>query len=265
MNLKLFFVGIVMFVAELATYSQIRVATDGKIGLCGVTNPVSHLHLGNNQWIRLNATTGTTGILFYEIGTSTSSDIQYGARFFYDEGQDRLNIVTKQGSADVYGITLQRTTGRVGIGMNYNPSYTLDVNGYVRATNIQVSSDMRLKKDVNTFDKKSAAKVRNLNAITFKPALRGQKSDTAIRMASLSETDTTVNFVDREAERTLIGLSAQEVKEQFPELVSEDELGFLSVDYIGLIPVLIEAVKEQQLQIEELTAEVERLKVGKKK
>lgn len=265
MKFKLFIAVAILMVFKFSVIGQIRVATDGKIGLCGITTSVSHLHLGFNQWMRFNANTGTAGILFYETGSSTANEVEYGAKVFYDGSKDRFSIVTRQQNLERFGITLRRWSGYVGIGMDYDPSYTLDVNGYVRATNIQVSSDMRLKKDINTFDKKSAAKVHNLNAITFKPALRGQKSDTVTRMASLTDTDTTVNFVDKEANRTLIGLSAQEVKEQFPELVSEDEQGYLSVDYIGLIPVLIEAVKEQQQQIEALTAEVERLKVGRKR
>jgi len=47
-------------------------------------------------------------------------------------------------------------------------------------------------------------------------------------------------------------LLAQEVKKVFPELVKENEKGELSVNYIGLIPVLIESIKEQQKQIDEL-------------
>jgi hypothetical protein len=51
-----------------------------------------------------------------------------------------------------------------------------------------------------------------------------------------------------------IGLLAQEIEEVFPELVreAEDKDGTLSVNYQGLIPVLINAIKEQQDQIEEL-------------
>ena len=49
--------------------------------------------------------------------------------------------------------------------------------------------------------------------------------------------------------KTRYGFSAQEVKEVFPDLVTEDDNGYLSVDYIGLIPVLVEALKEQQTEI----------------
>ena len=53
-----------------------------------------------------------------------------------------------------------------------------------------------------------------------------------------------------------IGLLAQEVQKAFPELVkkSGDEDGTLSVNYQGMIPVLINAIKEQQEQIDELKA-----------
>jgi chaperonin cofactor prefoldin len=40
------------------------------------------------------------------------------------------------------------------------------------------------------------------------------------------------------------GLIAQEVQKIFPELTQTDEKGFLSVNYIGLVPHLIEAVKD---------------------
>jgi len=51
-----------------------------------------------------------------------------------------------------------------------------------------------------------------------------------------------------------IGLLAQDIEEVFPELVKEgdDKNGTLSVNYQGLIPVLINAIKEQQNQIDEL-------------
>ena len=53
-----------------------------------------------------------------------------------------------------------------------------------------------------------------------------------------------------------IGLLAQEVQKAFPELVKKanDSEGTLSVNYQGMIPVLINAIKEQQKQIDELKA-----------
>ena len=55
-----------------------------------------------------------------------------------------------------------------------------------------------------------------------------------------------------------IGLLAQEILEVFPELVKAggDKNETLSVNYQGLIPVLINAIKEQQNQIDELMVKI---------
>jgi hypothetical protein len=75
-----------------------------------------------------------------------------------------------------------------------------------------------------------------------------------------------------------IGLIAQELEEIFPELVVDnvhaydknegiegaerdmEKIEYKGINYIGLIPVLIEAIKEQQQQIEELQQQLKELK-----
>ena len=52
-----------------------------------------------------------------------------------------------------------------------------------------------------------------------------------------------------------VGLIAQELEQRYPELVHTDAQGYKSVNYAQLAPVLIEALKEQQAQIEALKAE----------
>ena len=54
-----------------------------------------------------------------------------------------------------------------------------------------------------------------------------------------------------ESEKQKIGLLAQDIEKVFPELVSESN-GIKSVNYQGLVPVLINALKEQQSEIDEL-------------
>lgn len=50
-----------------------------------------------------------------------------------------------------------------------------------------------------------------------------------------------------------VGLIAQEVEEVLPEAVhTNKETGYKSVDYARVVPLLIEGMKEQQKQIEEL-------------
>jgi len=56
-----------------------------------------------------------------------------------------------------------------------------------------------------------------------------------------------------------IGVLAQEIKEVFPELVSEDDNEMLAVNYQGLVPVLINALKEQEDKISRLENLVDQL------
>tara|TARA_B110001454_G_scaffold218371_1_gene246139 strand:+ start:37 stop:1407 length:1371 start_codon:yes stop_codon:yes gene_type:complete len=56
-----------------------------------------------------------------------------------------------------------------------------------------------------------------------------------------------------------IGVLAQDIQKVFPELVSEDDNQMLAVNYQGLVPVLINAIKEQEDKITRLENLVEQL------
>ena len=106
-------------------------------------------------------------------------------------------------------------------------------------------SDQSFKDDVVTID----------NAIDKVKKLRG--------------VEYTWNSGSRKGKRDL-GLIAQEVEEVLPEIVHEHEMPLMedaeagktykTVDYEKMVGVLIEAVKEQQTQIDSLKAQVEQLK-----
>ena len=61
-----------------------------------------------------------------------------------------------------------------------------------------------------------------------------------------------------------IGLIAQELKEVFPELVKEDSDGYLAVNYQGMVPLLLEATKEQQKRIESQQQQIDELSASVK-
>jgi Concanavalin A-like lectin/glucanases superfamily/Chaperone of endosialidase len=100
-------------------------------------------------------------------------------------------------------------------------------------------SDKRLKKEIKPLINISE-KIQKLNSYTYK--------------------FNTEDFKNRGFDnRQQIGLMAQELKEVFPELVNEDSKGYLAVNYQGMIPVLLQGLKEQQQQINELKALVNSL------
>jgi hypothetical protein len=57
-----------------------------------------------------------------------------------------------------------------------------------------------------------------------------------------------------------IGVLAQDIREVFPELVTEDANEMLAVNYQGLVPVLINALKEQDAKMNEQQTEIDELK-----
>jgi hypothetical protein len=97
---------------------------------------------------------------------------------------------------------------------------------------VTASSDVRFKKNIRTID---SALEKTLN-------LRG------------------VYFEKIETEGTHIGVIAQEVEPVLPEVVTEDSEGKKSVAYSNMVGLLIEAIKEQQEQINSLKQEIESLK-----
>ena len=53
-----------------------------------------------------------------------------------------------------------------------------------------------------------------------------------------------------------VGIIAQEIEQVLPEIVIERDNGYKAVRYEKIVPLLIEAIKEQQLQIEELKSKL---------
>ena len=110
--------------------------------------------------------------------------------------------------------------------LTFNPS-----TGLLTSTDYNSSSDERLKTNIKPVE----------NALDKVIALRG------------------VSFNWKEGGAKAIGLIAQEVEEVIPEIVSQDENGYLGIRYNNLIGVLIEAIKDQQEQIDNLKNKIDKL------
>ena len=157
------------------------------------------------------------------LGDTTIDPENYGG-YYYADG---VYTGSNPGVAFVVGNgDINSSTGDAG----GNPSNAFIVNYDGSATlagELTVESDSRLKANINPLG----------NTIS-KLLLIDGKSYTLKSNESLEK----------------IGLLAQEVQKAFPELVKQsgDEEGTLSVNYQGMIPVLINAIKEQQKEIDEI-------------
>ena len=57
-----------------------------------------------------------------------------------------------------------------------------------------------------------------------------------------------------------VGFVAQEVRKHFPGLVNKEDNGYLSLNYIGLIPYMVEFMKSSRKMIDGLRKEIDELK-----
>jgi hypothetical protein len=109
-------------------------------------------------------------------------------------------------------------------------------NVYLSGTLFQ-NSDMRLKTDIQPIDN-ALEKVLRLNGVYFQWRRSAKQAD-----------------------GRQVGVIAQNIQRVLPEIVSTSAMAkdYLSVDYTKLVPVLIEATKEQQSTIQRLQEESEKL------
>lgn len=174
---------------------------------------------------------GTPSSIVLTNATGTASSLTAGAA---TNATNATNVaVTDDTSTNSthYVTYVSATSGNAGqkvssSKLTFNPS-----SGLLTSTDYNSSSDKRLKDDIQTVG----------NAIETVNKLRG------------------VTFSWKDTNDKAIGLIAQEVKEVLPEIVNTDENGYLGIRYTNIIGVLVEAIKEQQVQIEYLKNKIENL------
>ena len=134
------------------------------------------------------------------------------------------NVTVAAESTDTTCFPLFATSATGDQAPKSSTNLTFDASaGRLSATFLNSLSDQKLKKDISTID----------NAVDKVMQLRG------------------VDYTWKQSEEKSKGVIAQELQKVLPELVSESN-DRLSVNYNGIIGVLIEAIKEQQKQIDEL-------------
>lgn len=145
-----------------------------------------------------------------------------------------------------------RDNGNIGIGNSGDNSFKLNVSGSVKATAFSTLSDMRLKTDIKPLQS-SLEKLMKLNGVNYRYKYEFNKYPNSIQDTDEVKVNTIQNDTKISSSSELrMGLIAQDVKAVIPEVVQEDENGYLSINYSDIVPLLIESIKQQQVQIEEL-------------
>ncbi|MFW5658439.1 MAG: tail fiber domain-containing protein [Bacteroidota bacterium] len=193
---------------------------------------------------RRTKVTGTHSFAIGRVVEATGSNSSAYGQFIRVSGLSSFGIglYTGQGTGGFVSADLAQDStfavmgGLAGFG-TVTPAYRLQVGNAgdgtaARANAWLTFSDRRWKRDITPLEQ-PLARLENISGYTY----RWKAGDTTRQL----------------------GLIAQEVQAEYPEAVSEDRDGYLSVDYSKLVPVLVEAVNVQQDSIEALQKDNARL------
>jgi hypothetical protein len=216
----------------------------GLVGI-GTSAPTSLLTVGRADGtlaaeILLNpsATTNEGGQIVFK-RSLTGSTVDWTIDQFGTSASDaRLRIFN--GGAETNGLTIKEN-GFVGVG-TITPTVRLQVNGDIIANSIAGSSDARFKTNITPI----------ANPLQKVLALRGVHFNW----------NTSVFPQRMFSDKRTLGFIAQEVEKVLPEIVQTENTteGYKSVQYDKVVALLVEAIKEQQKQINQLKRELKKLK-----
>jgi hypothetical protein len=184
----------------------------------------------------MGRSTEASGVSSTAMGESTTAS-DFGSTVI---GQYNSSGSTVTNSADSFSTANTAFVIGNGVdGSNTSDAFKVLFNGDATVGNdltvsgdVVINSDMRLK-----------ANILSLGSTLYKLLQIDGKTYTMKRDAT---------------KKQKIGLLAQDIEKVFPELVVENK-GIKSVNYQGLVPVLINALKEQQSEIDALKKQEKRL------
>jgi hypothetical protein len=231
-------------VCSIYCFGQIKVNSIGNLGI-GTTNPA-------NGKLEIAATGVSNGITLTPGGGIASMRLYFDGSYSYltrggsndkgiqmnSNGDIRLKSVTSSAYASAFKTIVNHQSACV-----YNLNYGGQDKFYVCAEGWlwtsqggYIGSDSTLKENIIPISE-SLQKITKLKAVqyNYKPTI-------------LADTDS-IQFTTKKSDiikQKRIGLLAQDVEKVFPEVVKTMPDGMKAISYTDLIPVLIQALQEQQ-------------------
>lgn len=264
---KITFLLVAVFMCNIL-FGQVKVDSFGK------------LYIGTMSHTNHDADNVLAASIFGPNTMSSGSRLAFGdfGRFSYGGGNV---LIGEYGTTDTdqlwlhgkLGMYFTRSSTRIDIvaycGATGNDAFYFNTNVYSKS--VLLSSDARFKTNVEKIET-PLFKLMALDGVSYDFSDKLRQDDLLEKHNSnntvegepqyINESELTEKeraYLDYEAlvnqqetKEHKLGFIAQDLQKVFPDLVKEDDLGYLSIDYIGLIPVIVEAVKEQQQFIENL-------------
>lgn len=198
--------------------TAMTVLKNGDIGI-KTQAPQADLHVVGSAVFQRNSYTGHGNLTIRESGATDGGRITFETEDIDGKYWDMFGQTNETDNASARFALYYH-----GVGNNFI-SYG-NGNAWIRGT-LSQNSDERLKTDIAHIDN-AVSKLEQINGYTYR------WKDTQLD------------------ERRQSGVLAQEIEKVFPEMVTANPEGIKTVNYSALIPYLLEAIKDQQNQINEL-------------
>ena len=133
-------------------------------------------------------------------------------------------------------------TGTPGQIWTFKPN-AVTVNGVVNNVIVPTTkTDVLIQKDLIV-----EGAILNPSDITLKKNVKELVNNEILNLSPVE-----FNFKSDESQKKHFGFIAQEMEKIFPDLVSNERLGYKTVNYIELIPLMLSKMKQMQTEIDSL-------------
>ena len=136
------------------------------------------------------------------------------------------------------------------------------VAGDFTTSDFYMPSDMRLKKDVILLSEKNDVRAHALDNLLSLDVIEydlrdPRKEDNTATLDSIGRFGGEYNQIAKDAKKKShkhrhYGVSAQELQKIYPDLVLEGQDGYLAVNYVELVPILIRSIQELKAELDEV-------------
>lgn len=205
----------------------------------GYLSGVGNLTGSNNMFLGSNSgVSNTSGSYNVAIGDNAGIGNQTGDSNLFlgsnsGASSNALNASIALGRGAVVTASNQMMIGSVTSPINdmviTGSGFTTCSVNTISGAGISCSSDERLKKNITDLDTNVLDTLTKLKTVTF-------------------------NWKSGNDTADHIGFIAQDMQQYYPELVSTASNGYLQVNYAGITPVLVEAIREMNLKINDIDA-----------
>jgi hypothetical protein len=177
----------------------------------------------------------------YGLAGNCTSGYNYGVYGTFSGNNNGAGVFgTTNGDVNVSGNWAGFFYGNVKITNSSN-------NAVLWVNSTQYTSDKRLKKNIKPISNNDLEKISQLSAVQFQFKTRQELMSAGLIISD----DTTKNIAidTANSKKYRFGYLAQDVQQIYPDIVYQSSDGFYGIDYVELIPLMMEAIKQQSKSI----------------